>query len=112
MKRPNECVNVLCGAMCSMATYEFNKGIFGKDPTKCPDYEYSPTAENLIAYVNGLNSRDRARFIECLTCEHNPGECGKGDEDENENGFCKYHSGNCIEGSAFAYMIMERRKNG
>ncbi len=40
IKRPTECLNACCGAMCSPADYQFNKGSFGDNPKKCPNYRF------------------------------------------------------------------------
>ena len=40
IKRPTECLNACCGAMCSAAYYQLYKGIFGDNPRKCPNYAF------------------------------------------------------------------------
>ncbi len=40
IKRPTECINACCGAMCSFVYYQFNKVAFGDNPKKCPNYRF------------------------------------------------------------------------
>jgi hypothetical protein len=38
-----------------------------------------------------LSERDQKRFAQCLNCSRNIEECGCTDDDEDENGSCRYY---------------------
>ena len=57
INRPKECANACCGAMCSAAEYSFYKGVFNRNPVKCPNYEYRPFLKK-ITVLNGMTNGD------------------------------------------------------
>ena len=72
IKRPTECINACCGAICSSANYQFNKGIFGDDPKKCPNYRFyvapsrSEKWDELLDKIRAEISEQRDNVIPCI----------------------------------------------
>lgn len=41
--------------------------------------------------IRYLSDNDKLRLLQCLYCVHDPGVCGCTEDDEDEQGMCKYY---------------------